>query len=192
MLKKVLVGSLLASSLMYANNAEVNLNSDTLEVAGEFYLNDAYMLSEDSNYFLTANYLTSEDNTKKSSDIISLGLKMVSPYIDDRGFTLGLGMKAVIVDHGTISKNFYAAPLSASVKYDFNEHISFDGQYSYAPKILAFSDADSYKELKVTANYQIIDNGQIFIGKRSIKADYTNNMNYKFDSSVFFGYKVKF
>jgi hypothetical protein len=191
MLKKVLVGSLLASSLVCADNLEVNINSDTLEGAGEFYLNDSYMLNDDANYFLTASYLTSEDSSNHSSSVISLGVKLMSPYVDDRGFTFGLGMKGVLVD-AVSSKTFYATPLNAFAKFHFDEKISFDGEYHYAPKILSFSDAESYKEFKVKANYKVIDNGHAFIGKRTLKTTYTGSMSYDFDDSIFFGYKVTF
>ena len=52
-MKKILIGSLIASSiLMGSNSIQVNINSDTLEVSSDIYLNNYYNLSEKSNYYL--------------------------------------------------------------------------------------------------------------------------------------------
>jgi len=46
-MKKIIVGSLLAGSLLFANNsAQININSDTLEVIGSYSLNDSYDLND--------------------------------------------------------------------------------------------------------------------------------------------------
>lgn len=193
MLKKILISSLLSSSLIYASSVEINLNNDTLEAAGEMYLNDSYVLNENADYFLTVSYLTSEDNSTNSSSLFNVGLKMMNPYVNDRGFTFGFGMKALNVDTDTMKEqDFWALPLSVFGSFHFSEKISFDGEYNYAPKILAFSDADSYNGLKLNANYSIMDTANLLLGTRSIKASYTNGKSYKFDSSIFFGFKAIF
>lgn len=192
MLKKIIAGSLLSVSMLFASNAEININNETVEVAGEFSLNESYALNEDANYYFTASYLSSEvENAHSDSpSVTSAGLKMVSPYIDDFGFKFGLGIKGVIAKN--YSKDFAAVPLNLFAKFEFNSRLSFDGEINYAPKVLAFLDAESYRESKIKANFQVIDNGFVFVGKRMIETEYTNGVQLEYDDNIFFGYKVHF
>ena len=77
-------------------------------------------------------------------------------------------------------------------KYELNEDISFNTNFSYSPKILSLSDAQKYQEFQIKANYKVIDNGFIYIGKRDIKTDYSDGVSIKVDDNVFFGFKVLF
>ena len=189
MIKKILAGMLLSSSLLMASNSvELNVNNDTLEVLGEYNLNEVYNLSNDANYNFTLSYINSQKSD--SNKIVSAGLKILNPYINDIGLSVGFGAKLLWADNYT--ESFMAVPLNIFVKYEFNENINFNGNFSYSPSILSFSSADKYQEFQIKANYKVIDNGLIYIGKRDIKTDYTNGVSIKMDDSVFFGFKVIF
>ncbi len=193
MIKKIAVGSILASSLLFASNsAEININNNTLELGGDFFLNDMYNLNDDSNYFLTARYLSSEDSGNKvsSQKLITTGFKIVNPYIDDKGFSLGMGIDAVWADNYT--DNFYAIALKISGTYNINEQLSTDAEVAYSPKVITYGGGDNYKSGNVKLNYKIIDNGYVYIGARSIKTTYTDGTEVDFDTSAYFGYKVQF
>jgi len=190
-MKKILVGSLLAGSLLFANNsAQININNDTLEVIGSYSLNDSYDLNEDSNYFLTLSYLRSEKDNTKTQKLTTVGLKIVNPYIDDKGLSLGIGVKALWADNYT--KDFIATPLEVFATYTINEKVSIDLSSAYAPKILTYKDGEKYQDLVGKINYKVIDNGYIYIGARSIKTNYKDDIDVKYDNKAFFGYKVQF
>ena len=191
--KRILVGSLIATSLLFAvDSAEININNNTLEIAGEYSLNDTYALNDDSNYFFTISYMSSEQATGTTSKpkLTTAGFKIMNPYIDDRGLSLGLGIKGVWADN--YNKSFVATPLTAFAKYEINELVTLDLSVGYAPKILTYSEGDKYATTNLKANFKVIDNGYTYLGLRSIKTDYKDGTSIKFDDSVFFGYKVQF
>jgi len=194
MLKKIILGSLVASSAVFASGvAEINVNGDTLQVGLEYNLNQSYRLNDNSNYFLTASYLRSEDGKtaiQETQTLTTVGLKIMNPYVDDYGFSLGLGIKGVSADNS--SKTFLAAPLNIFASYMVNEQIHIDAEFGYAPKVLAFSDAETYKEWNAKVNYKVIDNGFVYLGGRDIDTKYTNGNKISYDNSVFFGFKVQF
>ncbi|MDD2698130.1 MAG: YfaZ family outer membrane protein [Arcobacteraceae bacterium] len=192
MIKKIILGSLVASSCVFASGAaDININNNTLEVGMEYNLNGTYRLNENSNYLFTASYLRSEEvSSINTQTLLTAGLKVVNPYVDDYGFSLGLGIKAVVADNS--SQRFVAAPLGLFASYMVNEQVHIDAEYNYAPKVLAFSDGETYKEWKAKANYRVIDNGFVYIGARGITTKYTNGSELSYDRTAFFGFNVQF
>jgi hypothetical protein len=192
-MKKIISSLIVASGLLFANNqVELNINSNTLEAVGDIYLNDTYNVSNDANYYITASYLGSEKHND-TTKIISGGLKIMSPFSNDNGLAFGLGINAVFADDIS-DKTFMAVPLTFYTKYEFDEYIFFNLKYGYAPKTLSFADANRYKDFKITANYKVLDNGYVFLGKRDIRTSYSSNSiaDVKYDTDIFFGFKVEF
>lgn len=191
-MKKILLGSALATSLLFASNvAQINVNNDTLEVGGELYLSNSYNVNNSSNYYFTINYLGTEADTNEASQkLLSAGLKVLNPFTDDNGISLGLGIKSVYTNQ--LSKTFFALPLAAYIKYEVNEMIYVDLEASYAPKVLSFSDADNYRDTKIKVNYKVLEDGYAFIGARDITTKYELTGKVNYDTSAFIGYEVKF
>ncbi len=192
MIKKIILGSLVASSAAFASGAaDININDNTLEVGMEYNLNGSYRLNDNSNYLFTASYLRSEDKSSVDTEtLLTAGLKVMNPYVDDYGFSLGLGIKGVVADNS--SKSFVAAPLGIFASYMINEQIHIDAEYNYAPKVLAFSDGETYSEWKTKAHYRVIDNGFVYVGARGITTKYTDNSEVSYDHTAFFGFNVQF
>ena len=193
MIKKIIAGLIIGTSILSANNAQININNDTLGLEGEYGINEIYDLSSDAKYYFTLASLNSEskDNKYRSTErILNFGFKMMNPYINDNGLSLGLGVNAVWINNYT--KSFTAVPLSVFADYSIGEKVSINTNISYAPKVLAFSSAKSYQEITTKVNYKVIDNGFAYIGYRNIKTKYNDNQTIKFDDNLFFGYKVQF
>ena len=191
-MKKIIVGSLIASSLVYGiNNVDLNVNNNTLEVSGEFSLNEAYELNNDSNYYLTVSFLNSEDKSATTTEkLASVGFKMLNPYMDDYGFRFGLGIKAVWADNS--KEDFVSIPVQLFASYQIDEKISVDTDIAYAPRVLSFLKAQKFTSGKIKLNYKIMDNGYLYIGGRTISTKYENGTTIKYDSSLFVGYQVQF
>lgn len=192
MFKKIAISSILIGSLTYVmGSADININDNTLQVGVEYNLNNSYNLSQNSNYLFTANYLRSENNAVGNTQTLtSVGVKIVNPYVDDYGFSLGLGVKGLVADNS--EKTFVAAPLGIFASYMINDRFHIDGEIDYAPKVLSFSDGDSYKEWNAKVNYKVIDNGYVYVGGRSIKTSYTDGYEFSYDKTLFFGFKVNY
>ena len=190
-MKKILIGSLIATSLLLGNNGvEVNLNDETLEVELDINLNKYYDVSNNSNYYLSAGHLRTEHDNEEIQSLSTVGLKVLNPFTDDHGISLGLGMKSVYTNQ--LSKTFFALPLSVYGKVEFNEVVYIDAEVSYAPKVLSFGDAESYTDVKAKVNYKVLADGYVFIGARNIETKYENGTRTKFDTTAFAGFEVRF
>jgi hypothetical protein len=190
-MKKIILSLVAASALAMANNqVELNINNDTVEVNGDIYLNDIYEVSNDSNYYFTASYLSSSQEPGDRQTLVTAGLKILNPFVNDNGLSLGLGIKGVVADNS--SQTFAAIPLGLFIKYELNEKIQFNANMNYAPQTLSFSDAKAYREFKLTADYKVLENGYVFVGSRYIKTSYDKSIDLTYDKSMFFGYKVQF
>ena len=191
-MKRILLSSVIASTLLFASNsAQININNDTVEVGGEIYLNDHYSVNNSSNYYFMMNYLSTEGYDGHSSQsLISSGFKVLNPYTDDNGVSLGIGIKMAYSNNN--DNLFFATPLVVFGKYELDERIYFDAEFAYAPRVLSFEDAQKYSDLKFKANYKVLEDGYAFIGYRNIKSEYENGMEITYDESIFVGYEVKF
>jgi hypothetical protein len=190
-MKKILMGSLIASTLLLANNSvQVNVNNDTVEFGADLYLNDYYDVNNNSNYFFTINHLRTENSNGPTQSLSSAGIKLVNPMTDDNGISFGLGIKSVYTNQ--ISQTFFAVPLTLNGRIELSEVIYIDAEASYAPKVLSFSDADRYTDMKARINYKVLSNGYVYVGGRYIKTEYENGMEKSYDSTAFLGFEVKF
>lgn len=190
-MKKILMGSILISSLLSANNSvQVNINDDTLEVGADLYLNKYYDMNNDSNYYLTVRHLRTEEKNDSTQSLTSLGFKLVNPMTDNNGISLGLGMKSVYSNQ--ISQSFFALPLGLNGRIELNELIYIDAEVSYAPRVLSFADAKSFSDFQARINYKILNNGYVYIGGRNVQTKYEDGTKKKFDNTAFLGFEVKF
>ncbi len=191
-MKKVFLSSLITSSLLLGSSSfEININNETLEVSSEVYLNDTYNVNNSSNYYFIASYLNTEDeeSDKTSSSLVTAGFKVLNPYSNDNGLSLGLGVKSVYSNNE--EEQFFAVPLSLYSKLELNELIYFDLGIAYAPKVLSFSDAQKYTDIKFKTNYKVLEDGYLFLGYRNIETEYENYI-IKYDTSLFVGFQIKF
>lgn len=190
-MKKILLGSLVATSLlMGSNSVQVNVNQDTLEFGADLYLNDAFDVSNDTNYYFTASHLRTENDNQSTQSLSTAGFKLVNPMTDDNGISLGIGMKAVYTNQ--ISQNFVALPLTVNGRIELSEVLYIDGEISYAPKVLAFADGERYTDMKARVNYKVLADGYVYVGARNIKTKYDNSVEKTYDSSAFIGFEFRF
>jgi hypothetical protein len=191
-MKKILLSSIAASTLLFASNsAQININNDTLELRGDLFLNNMYNVNNSSNYYFTVSYLGTEDtDTDETQKLFSTGLKVLNPYTDDNGISLGLGLKSVFTDQA--DKTFLAVPLAAYGRFELNDLIYFDIEVAYAPRVLSFSDAEGYTDAKIRVNYKVLEDGYIYIGARDITTKYEDIGSVDYDTSAFVGYEVRF
>jgi len=192
-MKKIILGSLVASSVLLANNSvQVNVNNDTLELGGDIFLNRYYNVNNSSNYYLTARYLRTEAEKKHDDNqtLTSVGFKLVNPMTDNYGISLGLGIKTVYSSHN--SESFFAMPLTLNGRIEFNEMLYFDTDLSYSPRVLSFMDGESYRDIQARINYKVLADGYIYLGGRNIETEYENGAKVKFDTSAFVGFDIKF
>jgi hypothetical protein len=188
-LSKIVLSIFLGLSSLYsAGGVELNINNHVVELQVDTNLNQYYDLDNANDYYINIGILH-EDNGVPN--LFNLGLKTTTSEFDAQNldFSLGLGLVASSFNSNT----FIAIPFNLGVSAHINDKISLDVNGAYSPSVLSFSKAEKFTSLKSTLNYQLLNNGYIFVGLRSIKATYTNDLGTcKYDDSVFIGYRVKF
>ncbi len=191
MLKKVVIGIFMILGVMYGNNsAQINVNNNTLELVGDIGINEVISSNSSSNYYLTISYLITDNDSEDSQRLTTAGVKILNPYVDNYGLSLGLGIKNVYTSQSDLNLN--AVALGMFIRYELNQIVYFNLEGSYAPKVLTFMDGENYRDLKFKVNYKILEDGYIYLGTRSINIKYENNSDIKFDTSAFVGYEFRF
>lgn len=122
-----------------------------------------------------------------------------------RPINAGLGGRIVYADAESIgnstspglsipSENGYALAVGGFFKGQIPNYdrIGFGGHVYFAPDVLAFGDMEEFVDLWLYGSYSVLRNGDVYIGGRSLKADYSGRGDYNFDTGLHAGFILKF
>jgi hypothetical protein len=198
MLKKVIVSSLLASGVLFAQSGVgINVTEDDLELEGTLDSRNLAIFQTSSTIFLgDFNFINVEDDHTENR-LIGLGIGATNRLEGVDGVELTFGAKLIIssVDDSRkyIDKWFSALPLSAMVRYSFPPlmfnipPVAVEGRVLYAPGALAFGDSDNYSEFRISADIEMIENVRVYAGYRNIVTGYDIDTNYVFSTGFYGG-----
>mgnify|MGYP003606554464 FL=1 len=190
MLKKMILIMFLGFGILHAQNEiSANINEDSYDVGIDAYLNDYYMLNDNSKYFFGV-HLLGVDNQVNERKLWSADFKVTNHSANSRGFNFGLGLKSVLAD--TQTNDLSALSFGAVCRYEINDHLNLNASYYYAPKVLTFMDGKNFQELKTELNFEVVNNAFASVGYRVIKTEFENVASDNFDESVYAGLKFKF
>ena len=194
MIKKLLIGVLMSTSIAYAtnNSIDLNVNSNTIELSGEYNLNSVYELNNDARYSAVISYLGTEAKNKSDNPekLFRAGFKVMNPYMNDIGLSFGLGMQALFIND---TKNtFMALPINLFATLHFNEDITIDAFGAYAPKTLSIGDTINMKFIDAKLSFKLIENAHLYVGKRFISSEHENGTEIELDTNPYVGLKVIF
>ena len=184
-MRGVLLGTLFAGSVAFAESSIwVDINNDDVELLGAIDLNRYIGYNDSTNYLIEINYLHSNDN------LLTAGIVGQNRLQGAPNLTLGLGIKTVFTD------NFAAMPFTARAIYRLPlgpalPPTSLKGSFTYAPSVLSFRDADSYKAWRVEADMEVIHAIHLFAGYRDIDTNY-ETYDRNFNDSFYGGLKLSF
>lgn len=111
----------------------------------------------------------------------TIGLGVQGAYLrkdKTKGSAIGVG--------GTIRANLPETP-----------GLSIETAFHYAPNVLAFSETDEYRRVRLQVNYRIIENADISLGYKYINIGIDNEddpkdkQNVTLESGAFLGFKLK-
>ncbi|HHE05533.1 MAG TPA: hypothetical protein ENK90_00235, partial [Epsilonproteobacteria bacterium] len=85
-----------------------------------------------------------------------------------------------------MAKGVYTLPLNDSIPTT-----SLSLEASYAPSVLSFRDAESYTDLRLEVDMEVISNVHVFTGYRNIDTEY-ENYDKTFNNSFYGGLKLSF
>jgi len=185
-IKTLFLASLLLSSTAYAQNSiAVDINNKDVEILGSINLNTLNSYADGTTYILDLSYLHTED-----ASLSTIGISGQNTLQGVAGLTLAFGAKAILAE------DYFSLPLVAKVNYKLplNGTIpstSLIANFAYAPSVLSFSDAESYRELRVEADMEVIPNIHLFTGYRNLHTEYKDN-DLLFNNSFYGGMKLSF
>lgn len=107
----------------------------------------------------------------------------------------GLGLRLSWISNDRESEeDGMALGLGGFVRYTLPQYdrISFGGTLYYAPEVLSFSDVDEFYEFGVTAGYSVIKDADVYLGWRTMKADFKNDGTERMDTGFHIGLRARF
>jgi hypothetical protein len=189
MLKKI---GLLSSAAVMAfafNSASLNVNDKDIELGGRLDVGQLNYAVQPNTVFIGARYLSGNQshssfasNNNSYYEVSFLMLKRVP----NTALKLGLGFKLnhtqANIAGGT--RNFTSIPLGVNANYrlptNFYVPLFLDGSIYYAPEDLSMSDANNFFAYRIHLDAEVIQNGYVQLGYRSINTNYkVNSVTYK-------------
>ncbi|HYW04486.1 MAG TPA: YfaZ family outer membrane protein [Gammaproteobacteria bacterium] len=138
-----------------------------------------------------ASYLHRRDR----GDAVTLGLQVTG----DAGarnvpITAGVGGRFYWVNraHSSLSATALAVGGHVTVTPPRQNRLGFTLAADYAPRVLAFSDAEHLLEWSARAEYQVLRQATAYLGYRQIKVGYRHAGTYTLDSGLMVGLKLLF
>ncbi len=201
MLKKVTLLTASALTAFAMNTGEININDKDLEISGKFDVGQFNDAVEPNTMFVGAKFLNVDedhsDNEHADLDPYFEGNILMMRTVGNHGMRVGMGAKV------NFTKDFVSVPLGLEFAYKIpaNSYVPMhlNGELYYAPSTLAFSDADSFLEYRLSYDIEIIKNGNITLGYRSIDTNYkshkgyaSNGGDFNYNSYWYVGFKVGF
>ncbi len=204
MLKKM--GLLLAMtvSIFAMNSASININDKDVEVSGRLDMGQFNYSLQPNTIFIGAKYL------KGSSSHSNFGHNdngyyelnfLMQKKVTNTALLLGLGVKLnyTKADIAGGSRSFTAIALGMEAKYKLpsNRYVPLflNGNIYYAPQVLSLSDANSFFSYRVHVDAEVIQNGYVLLGYRSINTSYkANSKTYSkiYNNSFYVGFRFIF
>ncbi len=186
MIKNILLTTFLLTGVISAESSVgLDINSEDVEVLGTFNLNSTIGYTGGTSYVIDTSYLHNDIN-----DLFTIGLSGENALEAAPGLIFGFGFKTAFAE------DFMAIPLLGKVKYilPFDSDIpttSFLASFAYAPSVLTFLDGDTYSELRLEADMEVISNIHVFTGYRNIDTNY-EFVDYNLNDSFYGGLKLSF
>jgi len=196
MLKKTALLGLCSLSAFAMHTAEVNLNNKDIEGSLRFDMGQFNPALAPETYMLGVRVLHGDDSHGDARDndpLVEVNFLLQNSFRAVSGLTLGMGVKLDYTETG--SQTYLAMPLGLEASYRLPGNLAVPLRLSsslyYAPSSLAFDDADSYFEFRAGIDAEIVENGYIVAGYRTIDTDYDRaDMNY--NHSVYAGFRFAF
>lgn len=110
----------------------------------------------------------------------------------NKNFEAALGGKAYLINY--FSENIQGLALGGELKYKvpMNDKVELHGSIYYAPSPTLTDDLDYLTDLTLTASYQLLHNGVIYLNYRNIQAEHESGASLKMDSGFNLGLKFLF
>jgi len=191
----IFMSSLFMSSV-FANSAEISLNSNSFKLQGDWELGNngiviqgSALHNEDRGNVAGLAALKFGNAGSEGLDAgIGLKLAYVDPDIETEFTILPVPLPEISAPSGT------ALAVGGEVTYippQYNR-IKATAHIWFAPDVLAFDKLDKYQEIGVSVGYNVIRDADVFIGYRNVKVGFKDFGDGTIDTGFHAGIRVKF
>lgn len=164
---------------------DINLNGDAVRLGYSWRLGNP-------NYLADVGWLYTQDEGNVLHGSFHLVDAAAGPGTP---LQAGLGLKLVYSRTNPTRADGLAMALGGFAKYTIPNADRFNvgGYLYYAPSVTSLGDKEEYYEIGVRAGYEVIKDGDIYIGLRRIEAEYDNiSGSYTYDSGLHVGFEFRF
>lgn len=183
-MKKIVlsIASLLAMTTLnsHAANLAIDIGNDVFSVEV-----GSKNLSQDSEFSVAMLH---------AEDLHLYSLKgLVTGVLDkNENLEVALGGKAYFINYFNENTQGLALGGELNYKIPMNERIGLHGSIYYAPSPLLTDDLDYLTDLTITASYQLLKNGTVYVNYRNIQAKNELGGDLKMDNGVNIGLEFLF
>lgn len=197
MLKKLALILATVSATFALNTAEININDKDLELGAQFDIGQFNDTVEPDTVFIGAKWLKGSSKHSQSdyADIdpyFEASLLMMRDMPTLQGLRLGLGVKV------NNTKKFTSVPLGVEGSFLIPAKayvpMRVNGAVYYAPQVLSMRDADNFFEARISLDVEVIQNGNVTLGYRTMNTNYETGKggDFRYNRSAYLGFKLKF
>jgi hypothetical protein len=194
MFKKVVISTLISSTILFAESGVgLNINEEDLEIEAVLDSRNLAALQTSSTiYQADVNFLNENEENK----LIGIGIGATNKVEGVEGLEMTLGVKGIWAE--LEDEDFTALPLMGSIRYAFPPlmynipPVSLEGKVLYAPKVLSFGSSEMYREFRVGAAIEVIENTSIYAGYRNIHTKHDKVNSELFNNSFYGGIKINY
>jgi hypothetical protein len=191
MLRKITLMAASAAAALAMNSAGININNEDLELNANLDIGQFNDNVEPETMYVGVKFLDADNSNRVNDDALYEVGFLMKKAMGESGLKVGLGVKANYTkDYTTLPLGIvfdYALPMKTIVP------MSFGADIYYAPKVLAFNDANKYFEYRLEYDAEVIDHGHVVIGYRHIKTDYDDvRGNFTYNASAYVGFNFEF
>jgi hypothetical protein len=146
-------------------------------------------LSETGQYELSGSALIGNDSRKA----LGIGFHAVdNAYTVETPVFVGLGGRLLWVDGGIESGTVLAFGANGRMAIPDLDRFAVTAHAYFAPGITSFGGADSFFEVAMRGEYQVLENAWVYAGYRRSDADFAGTPSIALDSGVHLGMRFTF
>lgn len=183
--KMVALGCALGTTSVLADSIDVNLHDKAIRGTYTMQLPNTKGLSAE------AGLLYAEDDNGDNETMLHGGLLVSGENWSQSGtFDIALGGRVVYASPGNV--DLLALAFGGRVRFSPVPRLGIGGHFYYAPQITSMLDSEEYREVGLRLDYQILPQAFVYVGHRTIEADFGTPGKWELDDDVHIGFKMTF
>ena len=167
----------------YANTLAVDIGNDTF--SAEFSKSNS---AEDATFTIGA--ISAEDDHK----LYHFKALVTGELESNENIKASLGGKVYYADLASPSDNLTALSLGGDIEYSLpqNDKVKFGLSLFVAPKVTISNDFDLLTDFTISASYEVLKNGSVYLNYRNLKVSHENGGSFHVNDSVNIGLNLTF